>query len=287
MVATVKFSQFVSASLTNTTNMLVGVSSPSGGYNFQVDFPLTWTTGGRPSSPPVGLNGYNTSIGQQEVWNGASWVQFAAGGSGSVNLGATNQLAYYASTGTAVSGLLGADSSVLVSTSTGAPMWSTTLPSGIAATDMTLTTPALGTPSAGVLTNCTGLPLSTGVTGNLPVGNLDGGLNASSMTFWRGDGTWQQATIPTPTITNNYVIIGGLYLQWGQTTPIGAGSFAGVTFPVPFPNACLNVVATCINTTMGVVSAATVSTTSTTSFLIYNTTQAGPGNSLFWQAIGY
>lgn len=53
----------------------------------------------------------------------------------------------------------------------------------VLATSPTLVTPALGTPTAIVLSSGTGLPLTTGVTGTLPIGNGGTGQTSSTTAF--------------------------------------------------------------------------------------------------------
>lgn len=83
-------------------------------------------------------------------------------------------------------------------------------------------------------------------------------------------------------------LLGGLLMQWGNATTNAGGSVT-VNFPKPFPNACFSVVATDRAAGVSGSDIIGISTTTSSSFLAFASTNAGAAvtSTFNWIALGH
>jgi hypothetical protein len=161
--------------------------SGSGTVTAEPQYDVTWYT----QTGTVSQVGGSAISGFQFDSTSAGPTAATAANLGTLANLATNSIVYSAGTTSALAGVTPVNNAVVSTNGSGVPSESTTLPSGLSATNLTLITPALGTPASGVITNLTGTCAScvaNSATLDLPLtgGTLTGALTGTSAAFSSG-----------------------------------------------------------------------------------------------------
>jgi hypothetical protein len=147
-----------------------------------------------------------------------------SGGSGTVTSGTANQIAWYSSSGTAVAGLSTANGGVLVTSGTGVPSISTTLPASLSASTMTLISPAMsGTATYSAMTGTGKLTTAASTTAGAGL-NLTPGTAPTSPS--NGD-LWTTSSALQVRINGSTITVGtgsGSVSSIATTSPITGGT---------------------------------------------------------------